>query len=98
MPFEGGGETKVFEIAQSGTVTTVVQSQWTRDGKSFLYSVNVNNVSNIWSQSIDGGPPKQITDFKDSLISGFAWSSDGKRLVCSRGVLLRDAVLITDVK
>ena len=98
MPFEGGGETKVFEIGQSGTVTTVVQSQWGRDNRSFLYSVNVNNVSNIWSQSIDGGPPKQVTDFKDSLITGFAWSPDGKRLVCSRGVLLRDAVLIADMK
>jgi serine/threonine protein kinase len=98
MPFEGGGETKVFEIGQSGTVTTVVQSQWGRNNRSFLYSVNINNVSNIWSQSIDGGPPKQVTDFKDSLITGFAWSVDGKRLVCSRGVLLRDAVLITDVK
>ncbi|HJX93881.1 MAG TPA: protein kinase [Pyrinomonadaceae bacterium] len=98
MPFEGSGETKVFEIGQSGTVTTVVQSQWGRDSRSFLYSVNQNNVSNIWSQSIDGGPPKQVTDFKDSLITGFAWSADGKTLVCSRGVLLRDAVLITDTK
>jgi Tol biopolymer transport system component len=98
IPFEGGGEPKVFEITSSGTVTTVVQAQWALDSRSFLYSVNQNNVSNIWSQSIDGGPPKQITNFKDSLISSFAWSKDGKQLACSRGVLLRDAVLITDMK
>jgi Tol biopolymer transport system component len=95
-PFDSGGETKVFEIAPSGTVTTVMQ--WSPDGKSLLYSVNINNVSNIWSQSLDGGAPRQVTDFKDSLITGYAWSNDGKQLACSRGTLLRDAVLVTDMK
>ncbi|MFN2530175.1 MAG: protein kinase [Pyrinomonadaceae bacterium] len=87
---------KTVEMPPSGTVSAVIH--WSVDGKSILYSVNMNNVSNIWSQSIDGGPPKQVTDFKDSLMTGFAWSRDGKNLVCSRGVLMRDAVLITDVK
>jgi serine/threonine protein kinase len=96
MPLEGSGELKIFEIVPNSTVSLV--NQWSADGKSVLYSVNTNNVSNIWSQSIEGGPPKQVTDFKDSLIAGFAWSSDGKQLVCARGVLLRDAVLITDLK
>jgi eukaryotic-like serine/threonine-protein kinase len=96
MPLEGGSELKTFEIVPNSTVSLV--NQWSADGKSILYSVNSNNVSNIWSQSIEGGPPKQVTDFKDSLIAGFSWSSDGKQLVCARGVLLRDAVLITDLK
>ena len=96
MPLEGNGELKTFDIVPNSTVSLV--NQWSADGKSILYSVNTNNVSNIWSQSIDGGPPKQVTDFKDSLIAGFAWSNDGKQLVCARGVLLRDAVLITDLK
>jgi tricorn protease-like protein len=60
--------------------------------------VNANNVSNIWSQSIEGGPPKQVTDFKELLITGFSWSRDGKQLACTRGTLVRDAVLITDLK
>jgi hypothetical protein len=55
-------------------------------------------VSNIWSQSIEGGPPKQVTDFKELLITGFSWSRDGKQLACTRGTLVRDAVLITDLK
>jgi len=96
IPFEGGEIVKTFEIALSGTVGTV--AQWSQDGKSILYSINSNNVSNIWSQSIEGGPPKQITEFTDSLMTSFAWSRDGKQLVCARGQLLRDAVLITDLK
>jgi serine/threonine protein kinase len=96
IPFEGPGEARVFEIPSSGTVST--STQWSPDSKSVLYSVNLNNVSNIWSQSLAGGAPRQVTDFKDSMITGFSWSSDGKQLACTRGILLRDAVLITDTK
>ena len=71
---------------------------WAEDGKSILYTTNMNNVSNIWSQSLDGEKPKQITDFKEMLITGFAFSRDGKQLACTRGNLVRDAILITDLK
>ena len=63
-----------------------------------LYNIMTNSVGNLWSQSIDGGPVKQLTDFKDSLMIGYAWSVDGKQLAMTRGLLLRDAVLIQDVK
>ena len=96
IPFDGGAPMKTFEVRASGTVLTV--AQWSADGKSILYTVNANNVSNIWSQPVDGGPPRQITDFKDMLITGFAWSRDGKQLACTRGTLVRDAVLVTDLK
>ena len=96
LPFEGGATTQTFKFNPSGTVWTLLR--WSADGKSILYSVNSNNVSNIWSQPLDGGPAKQITEFKDMLITGFAWSHDGKQLVCSRGTLMRDAILISDLK
>ena len=95
IPIDGGPTTDTFKISASGTVSTVIQ--WAPDGKSIFYSVNANNVSNIWSQPLDGGPPRQVTDFKDLLITSFSWSRDGKQLVCTRGSLLRDAVLITDL-
>ncbi len=95
MPFEGGPITHTFQVVPSGTVATILQ--WAADSKSLLYSVNANNVSNIWSQPLEGGPPKQVTDFKELLITAFSWSHDGKQLVCTRGSLLRDAVLITDM-
>jgi serine/threonine protein kinase len=95
MPIEGGPITHTFQINASGTVATVIQ--WAPDNKSLLYSVNSNNVSNIWAQPLDGGAPKQVTNFKDLLITAFSWSHDGKQLVCTRGSLFRDAVLITDM-
>lgn len=96
MPFEGGPSGKSFELPAATTVSTVVR--WSHDGKSILYSATGNNVTNIWSQPVDGGPAKQVTDFKDLLMTGFAFSSDGKRLICTRGTLVRDAILITDLK
>jgi TolB protein len=96
MPLEGGEVSREFPLATSSTAAAV--AEWSPDGKAILYSTVTNNVSNIWSQPIDGGAPKQITDFKDSLITGFTFSKDGKQLICTRGILLRDAVLITDVK
>jgi Tol biopolymer transport system component len=96
IPFEGGAPIKTFEVPSSGTVLTLIQ--WSSDSKSILYTVNKNNVSNVWSQSVDGGPPKQVTDFKDMLITGFGWSRDGRQLACTRGALVRDAILVTDSK
>jgi serine/threonine protein kinase len=96
MPFEGGPNTHTFEVNPGGTVAIVIQ--WAPDGKSVFYSANRSNVSNLWNQSLDGGPPKQVTEFKEMLITAFSWSHDGKQLVLTRGNLLRDAVLITDTK
>ncbi|HET9480090.1 MAG TPA: protein kinase, partial [Pyrinomonadaceae bacterium] len=96
IPFEGGQPIKTFEVRTSGTVLAVIQ--WAPDGKSVLYTVTANNFTNVWSQPIDGGPAKQVTQFKDMLMTGFAWSHDGKQLACTRGNLVRDAVLIRDLK
>jgi serine/threonine protein kinase/Tol biopolymer transport system component len=85
-----------FEFAPSGTVPTLIR--WSSDGKSLLYSMNKNSISNVWSQPLAGGAPKQITFFKDSLMTGFAWSNDGKLFAATRGSLMRDAVLITDMR
>ena len=94
--FDDGKVEKTFSIQSNGTVPALVH--WSADGKSIVHSLNANNVSNIWQQSVEGGAPKQITNFKDNLITGYAWSNDRKQLVCTRGILLRDAVLVTDTK
>ena len=96
VPIAGGDPIKTFELRLSGTIGAV--GHWSPDGRSIHYLVSHNNVTNIWSQPLDGGPPKQVTDFKDNLMTAFAWSRDGKQLVCTRGALLRDAVLISDAK
>ncbi|HKR12508.1 MAG TPA: protein kinase [Pyrinomonadaceae bacterium] len=85
-----------FSFNPSSTVPTLIQ--WGADGKSIHYSVNVNGVSNVWSQPLAGGPPAPVTEFKDSLMTGFAWSKDGKQFAATRGSLVRDAVLIKDLR
>jgi serine/threonine protein kinase/Tol biopolymer transport system component len=96
MPFDGGEPIKTFEFQPATTVVTI--AQWSNDGKSILYTTNTNNVTNIWAQPIEGGPPKQITDFKELYMTGFAWSPDGKQLACSRSNYTRDAVVVTETK
>jgi serine/threonine protein kinase len=97
IPFEGGEAIKKFEIQQgNGGARTILD--WSRDGRSLLYTVINNNVSNIWSQPLDGSKPVQVTDFKEHLLTAFGWSRDGKQLACSRGILIRDAVLISNTK
>ena len=71
--------------------------RFTPDGKSVAYAaVDDQGVANIWSQSLQGGAPKPITDFKNDIIFDFAWSPDGKQLAISRGRTTRDVVLLTD--
>jgi len=71
---------------------------WTADGRAVMYIDTRNGVSNIWSQSIDGGPPKQVTNFNSDRIFQFDWSRDGKQLLCARGVETSDVVLITNFR
>jgi Tol biopolymer transport system component len=70
--------------------------RWTSDGRSLIYSVTRNNVSNIWIQPIDGSPPKQLTDFKSERFQGYDLSRDD-RLLVARSITAREIVLIQDL-
>jgi hypothetical protein len=66
------------------------------DGRLIHYSINQNNVTNIWSQNPDGGEPKQVTDFKNSVMTGLPGHvTENNQPAC--GGLARDAVLIADL-
>ena len=43
-------------------------------------------VTNIWEQPLNGGPPRQLTNFPSGRIFdfNFNWSRDGKRLLMAR--------------
>ena len=95
-PIEGGPPAKLFEIAS--TVRMGTGLSWMPDGRNLIYVDTRNGISNIWSQSLDGGPPKQLTNFTSDLIFRFALSSDGRQLILARGTETRDVVLIKDFK
>jgi serine/threonine protein kinase len=71
---------------------------WSTDGRAIVYINTLGGVSNLWSQPLDGGPAKQITDFKSDRIHNFAYSRDGHQLALARGSQTHDAVLIREVK
>jgi serine/threonine protein kinase/Tol biopolymer transport system component len=93
LPIGGGSIAKTFEMPQR-----TAQIKWTPDGRAIAYIATQNGVSNLWAQPVDGGPLKQLTNFKSEQIFNFAWSPDGKQLALSRGVVNRDVVLITGLK
>jgi serine/threonine protein kinase len=97
IPFEGGEPSKTFDVSlPPGSFPNGVR--WTHDGRALTYVVNRGGVSNIWIQLLDGGPPRQLTDFKADRIFSFDWSPDGKWLALSRGPEQRDVVLMSDFK
>ncbi len=71
---------------------------FTPDGKSVVYAIRVNGVSNLWQQPIDGnGPGHQITNFtKEEFINAWSFSPDGKSLGMIRSHTESDAVLLHD--
>lgn len=97
LPFAGGEPVKLLPIPvidwrPSGRV------RW-MPGQQALTYVDVGKGSdNIWSQAIDGGTPKQLTNFAADRIFAYDWSPDGKQLALERGVWLNDVVEITNFK
>ncbi len=68
------------------------------DEKTLIYVHDTDDVSNIWTVSVDGGTPKQLTKFTSENIFGFAPSRDGKRFAIARGTISQDIVLIKDFR
>ena len=91
MPFDGGAEIRSFP-------EPFRCFDWTPNGHAITYIVGINIVSNLWSQSLDGGPPRQLTDFNEKRIYCFDWSRDGKHIALARGNWSSDAVMISNFK
>jgi Tol biopolymer transport system component len=90
---DGSDPVKVLEIpAERGDV------RWTGDGRGLTFTKTANGVANVWMRPLDGGPDKQITNFKTDVIFNFKWSPDGRSIVTARGSLLSDLVLIRDFR
>jgi Tol biopolymer transport system component/DNA-binding winged helix-turn-helix (wHTH) protein len=94
MPFAGGEPALVEGLAQPELFII----RWSPDSRALTYIVTRQGVSNIWSKPIDGGPARQLTNFTTDRIFRFAWSRDGKFLACERGMVINDAVLISEGK
>jgi Tol biopolymer transport system component/DNA-binding winged helix-turn-helix (wHTH) protein len=96
VPANGGEPVKLFDIPP--TVNAWAEIRWTPDGRALTYVDAPDGTGNIWSQSLDGGPPRQLTNFKTDRLFRFDWSRDGKQLACSRGLGTNDVVLISGLR
>ena len=92
LPIDGG-PLKVFDAK----FQLPARMRWTPDGRAVTYVGRQDGLADIWSQPIDGGEPKRITNFKTDEIFSFDWSRDNK-LAISHGSSARDVILIRDVK
>ena len=90
---DGGQPSKVFPLPPSVSPSAI---RWTRDGRQLTYVDDGKDGDNIWSQPLDGGAPHQVTHFRGASLFAFDWSPDGKELVFTQGIQVRDVVLIQD--
>jgi Tol biopolymer transport system component len=93
---EGGQPVRMFDT--QSTVRQGLGVRWAPDGGALTYVDCPEGVCNFWSQPVDGGPPKQLTNFESDQIWSFDLMPDGKRLVCSRGNPKGDLVMISNFR
>jgi eukaryotic-like serine/threonine-protein kinase len=72
--------------------------RFSRDGKSVVYPFRQNGTDNLWQQTLDGSPGKQLTSFKSEHIWDYHWSPDGSKLALVRGHTDSDVVLMRDAQ
>jgi Tol biopolymer transport system component len=94
IPVDGGNPVKTVQLPQT---VQPLWFGWTPDGRSIAYIDNGSGLLNIWSKPIDGGAPKQLTNFKSVLVNSFAISRDNK-IAVYRFSATRDVVLIKDFR
>jgi serine/threonine protein kinase len=88
--FNSAARVKRFELPASTTpfnglrLTPDNRLRWTTDNSGLTYVSRADGASNVWLQPLEGGAPSQLTNFRDANILSFAWSPDGKQLVCVR--------------
>ena len=91
---EGGIPLKTLDCTQAPNSGP----QWSPDGKSLIYVDTRQGVGNLWRLPLDGGPANQLTDFKSEQIWSFDFTRDGRQIVCARGDVTSDVVMISDSK
>jgi eukaryotic-like serine/threonine-protein kinase len=103
IPLDGGAPTQVIDLPSEATKQTYEEQSgldWMPDGRSIIFAMHKNGVTNLWLQplgppSSKPAPPRQWTHFSSHEVRGFAISPDGKQVVFSRDSSTADIVLIT---
>lgn len=92
-PADGGVPLKAFDLPPE--TATHRGPLWTPDGGGINYLVQNGERVNLWVQPIEGGAPKQVTDFELPYIARRAYSRDGKQIALVRAENIGNAIMIT---
>ncbi|MBS1795271.1 MAG: winged helix-turn-helix domain-containing protein [Acidobacteria bacterium] len=85
-----GSRIRVSSLTDNKTVTELDIADcdslvWTKDNKALLFDGNNDEHDEIFTQPLDGGAPKRLTNFESAdNIWNFDLSPDGKKLVLRR--------------
>ena len=85
---QSGELLKTFDIQASRRILV-----WTPDSKSLISMTY--NWGSLWEHPIDGGAPRQLTDYPNDQNPFFAVSPDDKQIAFARGNSFSEAVLIS---
>lgn len=67
---------------------------WAPGGRGLTYVSTLGGASNLWLQPLDGGQPRQLTDFKEAELLSFAWAPQGGDIICVLSVKTYTPVLV----
>ena len=81
FPPEGGAPPMSFDLPPGA----FREPRWSHDGSAIIYLIDRARSSSLWSQPVEGGPPKLMADFTPEQIFSIAISRDGKSLGFARG-------------
>ncbi|HXS00751.1 MAG TPA: protein kinase, partial [Pyrinomonadaceae bacterium] len=66
ISFDGGAPLKTIDLPRS---VQPIAFAWMPDGLSIAFLDNSSGILNVWSQPVDGGPPKQLTNYKSEFVT-----------------------------
>jgi Tol biopolymer transport system component len=90
---DGSAPTKYLDAGPS--LRAIREGRWIPGTLTLAYVDSKSGAPNLWTFSMDGKPPVQLTHFSSGNIFSFAWSPDGSQMALSRGSVTSDVVLFS---
>ncbi|MET0626423.1 MAG: protein kinase [Pyrinomonadaceae bacterium] len=94
IPAEGGEPARVFDVPQN-EANGMSSIHWTTDARAFVYTDLRDGVANLRQQPLEGGEPRQVTNYTREIFYSFDLSREG-RLLLANGTTTSDVVILKD--
>jgi len=89
------GSAPITYLDSGPSFTAIREGRWIPGGLTLAFVDSRSGFPNLWTYSMDGKAPSQLTHFSNGNIFSFAWSPDGSELALSRGTVTSDVVLLS---